>query len=320
MKKRMALLFILCFAFIYLLPLTALAAGSSEAPDKPYEKVAAQSGRWYAEQLSYEGKSNLVVGYTGSYKSTGVAQMKFEIREKIVLSGIYIPFSAPAPGNITLKLTDSAGNVYSGFSMEKQGSDELKEDKDAASPAGNTTYIFIPNSDMVLPEGQYTMTMEGAANLVDAFLVKGFHFGAYEKYHQALLDWELKNNPDQAAKTAEQSFGTEALGKDDQAGYDYGKYQASRPPVFALDAEYQIDEIIVSTYNDGKGAPPGKISIMDKSGKTVYSGQSYGVSIENIANASWKVAPDIILPAGNYHIVLSQPQVLSYDPAGEPLF
>jgi len=90
--------------------------------------------------------------------------------------------------------------------------------------------------------------------------------------------------------------------------------------VFALDAEYQIDEIIVSTFNDGKGASPGEISIMNAKGMTVFSGQSYGVSIENIANGAWKIAPAMLLPAGNYSIALSQPEVLSYDQAGEPLF
>lgn len=321
MKKLMVKVFALCFALVNLLPLTALAAGSSEAPREPYEKVVAKSGRWYAEQLAYNGKTNLVVGYTGNYEATGIKTMEFDVGEKIVLSGIYIPVSGTADGDIVLSLTDAKGNVYKGFSMEKQKSGGLKGADGSGSFAENTVCIFIPDADIALPKGRYTLSVEDSNGLIGAFLVKGVHFGAYEKYRQALLAWELENNPEKAAKKKTgQAFGKEALGKDTGAEYNYGEYEAARPPVFALDAEYQIDEIIVSTYNDGKGASPGKVSIMDESGKILYSGQSYGVSIENIANGAWKIAPAILLPAGNYSIALSQPEVLSYDQAGEPLF
>lgn len=308
MKKWLVKVFILCFTLINLLPLTVLAAGNPMPPDKPYEKVAAQSGRWYTEPLAYNGKTNLVVGYNGSWESTEETQIVFEMKEKTVLSGIYLPFAGDAGEEVVLQLEDAAGNRYQGFTMEKQ-------------TAGGTICIFTPNGDITLPKGQYTLSVEGAGNLTGAFLVKGFHFGAYEKYGQALLAWELENNPakDKEMK-AGQVFGNEELSKDTQAEYDYGEQAAAHPPVFALDAEYQIDEIIVSTFNDGKGAPPGRISIMNAGGQTVYSGQSYGVSIENIANGAWKIAPAMLLPAGNYSIALSQPEVLSYDQAGEPLF
>ncbi len=321
MKKMIARVFILCFALINLLPLTALAAGDSVAPNKPYEKVAAQSGRWYAEALEYNGKTNLVVGYTGSWKSSEETQIVFEIKEKTVLSGIYLPLEGNAEGEVVLRLEDAAGNSYKGFTLEKQASGGIRESRQPGSSEIGTTYIFTPNGDITLPKGQYTLSVEGSGNLTGAFLVKGFHYGAYEKYRQSLLAWEQQNNPAKGKEVkTEQAFGKEELSNDTEAEYDYSEQQATRPPVFALDAEYQIDEIIVSTFNDGKGASPGKISIMDANGKTVYSGQSYGVSIENIANGAWKIAPAMLLPAGNYSIALSQPEVLSYDQAGEPLF
>lgn len=321
MKKMIARIFILCFTLANLLPLTVLAAGDNVPPDKPYEKVAAKSGRWYTEPLEYNGKTNLVVGYTGSWKSSGEAQIAFEIKEKTVLSGIYLPLEGSAEGEVVLRLEDAAGNSYKGFTVEKQTSGGIRESRQPGSSEIGTTCIFTPSGDITLPKGQYTLSVEGSENWTGAFLVKGFHSGAYEKYRQSLLAWELENNPDKGKDVkTEQAFGKEELSKDTKAEYDYGKSEAARPPVFALDAEYQIDEIIVSTFNDGKGASPGEISIMDANGETVYSGQSYGVSIENIANGAWKIAPAMLLPAGNYSIALSQPEVLSYDQTGEPLF
>ncbi len=337
MKRQMARIILVCFILLNLLPVTALAATSSAPPEKPYEKVASKSGRWYAEQISYDGKTNLVVGYSGSREAGGVSIMEMDIREKIVLTGIYIPVAKGSesevvlsiaenpgekagPGNYALSIIDSQGNVYQGFSAKIQGNSKLKESEESGFFEGSSTCIFTPDGDITLPKGSYTLMVEGTSAPAGAFLAKGIHFGAYEKYHEKLLAWELENNPELSAGETGQIFGEQALtGKNDIA-YSYGERTASNPPVFALDGEYQIDEIIVSTYNDGQGALPGMIAILDESGQTRYAGQSYGVSIENIANSAWKIAPGILLPAGNYYVALSQPEMLSYDQNGEPLF
>lgn len=321
MKKMRARIFILCFTLINLLPLTAFAAGDIAPPDKPYEKVASKSGGWYSEPIAYNGKTNLVVGYTGSWKISKEDQIGFEIKEKTVVSGIYLPLAEGLEGEVVLHLEDSGGNIYKGFSVEKQRSGQIRESKESGSSEIETTYIFTPKGDITLAKGQYSLLVEGSKNLTGAFLVKGFHFGAYEKYRQSLLAWELENNLGKAkdAKT-DQAFGNEELGKDTKGEYVYGEPEIGDPPVFALDAEYQIDEIIISTFNDGKGASPGEISIINAGGEMVYSGQSYGVSIENIANGAWKIAPAILLPAGNYSIAISQAELLSYDQDGQALF
>ncbi|HYE68056.1 MAG TPA: hypothetical protein VEA58_05550, partial [Anaerovoracaceae bacterium] len=329
MIKRIARIILVCFALVNLLPFTALAAGSSAPPEEPYEKVAAKSGKWYAEQLDYDGKANLVIGYAGSWEGGGMPVMEMKIREEIVLTGVYLPIVGIPEGEIVLSLTDSKGNVYMGFSMEKQKAGGLKEsdatvsDESGAdallSLAYHTTCIFTPSGDMELPKGNYTLTVEGTNELTGAFLVKGIHAGAYEKYKQALLDWELEKNPEKGEASG-QTFGKEVLGDEDGAELEYGEQEAANPAIFALDGDYQIDEIIVSTYNDGQGALPGTISLIGENGQIYYSGQAYGTTIENIPNAAWKIAPDIVLPAGNYMIVLSQSEVLSYDSEGEPLF
>lgn len=324
MKKRIARIVLFCFVLINLMPLTALAEGSSVPPEMPYEKVAAKSGKWYAEQLAYGGSSNLVIGYTGSWKSNGISVMELNIREETVLTGIYIPVEGTGEGEAVLNLRDSIGNVYSGFSIDKQ----IRESPDQETAIDgtesftyNTTLIAIPQGDMTLPKGNYTLGIEGVSGLTGAYLLKGIHAGAYEKYSEALRKWELENNPEQSPEGAtEQVIGEQALGEDANAEYEYGTSASPDPPVFGLDAEYQIDEIIVSTYNDGQGAPPGTITLVGEDGRTYYTGQAYGTAIENIANAAWKISPGVILPAGKYMIALSQPEVVSYDQNGEALF
>jgi hypothetical protein len=343
MKKRIARIVLVFFILINLLPLTALAEGNSAPPESPYEKIAAKSGKWYAEQFTNNGKSNLVIGYTGSWKSGGSSAIDFKIKEETVLTGIYLPVIESGEGEVAFYLTDSKGNRYSGFSVDKQieKPDEQKSPvqdaaaQDAAAPEAadqaipedvaisityNATWILTPKSGMTLPEGNYTLTAEGTAGLTGDFLVKGFYGEAYDKYKKDLLNWELANKPEQSPEAAEKVIGEQALGKDDGAEPEYGVPVEWAPPSFELDGEYQIDEIIISTFNDGQGALPGTISVIGENGQTYYSGQSYGATIDNIANAAWKIAPSIILPAGKYTISVSQPEFVTYDQKGEPLF
>jgi len=321
MKKSIARVFILCLILLNFLPLLSSATGRNAPPDKPYEKVAAEIGRWHTESLTNNGKTNLMVGFVGSWKSSGEEQITFEIKENIVLSGVYIPIVEEIESEPVLSLIDAAGNSYKGFAVEKQTSYGIKESRQQNSSEIGNTYIFTPNGDITLPKGEFTLSLEGTEKLTGDFLLKGYHLGAYERYRQSLLSWELENNrPNANDVKTEQIFGKVELTRNNEADFVYGGQEATLPPVFALDAEYQIDEIIVSTFNNGKGAAPGNISIMDANGEIVYSGQSYGVSIENIPNGAWKIEPNMLLPAGSYSIALSQQEVLSYDQAGEPLF
>ncbi|MFA5527752.1 MAG: hypothetical protein WC996_03980 [Peptostreptococcales bacterium] len=325
MRRKFAAIWLMCLLFINLMPLAVLAAGNSMPPERPYEKVVAKSGSWYAEQLSYGEKSSLVIGYKGDRKGSGIFAMELKVKEEIVLTGVYIPASGTEEGEISLNLTDARGNIYKGFSMEKQINSEIKKsgalESDSANSIDNNLLIFTPSGDMILPAGSYTLTAEGAEELANAFLIKGIHAGSYEKYREALVEWEIENNPERSGEEEPgQTFGEKALTTKDNIAYESEAPEAANPPVFGLDAEYQIDEIIVSTYNDGQGAAPGIIAVIGEDGRTYYSGLAYGVSMEGIANAAWKIAPDILLPTGQYLIALSQPEVLSYDGEGEPLF
>ncbi len=63
MRRKFLAIWLMCLLFINMLPLTLLAAGDSMPPERPYEKVVARSGSWFAEQLSHGEKSNLVINH-----------------------------------------------------------------------------------------------------------------------------------------------------------------------------------------------------------------------------------------------------------------
>lgn len=325
MRRKFLAIWLMCLLFINMLPLTLLAAGDSMPPERPYEKVVARSGSWFAEQLSHGEKSNLVIAYKGDRKASGNFAMELKLKEEIVVTGVYIPGLATGEGEVSLSLTDGQGNIYKGFSMEKQVNSEITKSETLESEStisnDNKLLIFTPSGDMLLPAGSYTLTAEGDEGLADAFLIKGIHAGAYKKYKETLLEWELENNPEiSGEEEAGQTFGEKGLTTKDKMTYGSEISETAGPPIFGLDAEYQIDEIIVSTYNNGQGAAPGIIALIGEDGQMYYSGQAYGVSMEGIANAAWKIAPGILLPSGQYLIALSQPEVLSYDGEGEALF
>lgn len=310
MKKLLIKIVILFFTVSIFSPITALGAENSKIPDKPYEKVVAKSGTWYTEALEYNGQTNLVVGYTGSWDLPGEEKIQVKVGEKSILSAIFIPFKGDVDGDFNLSLIDDKGNVYKGLKMGESNYSK-----------NGTTIIFSPEGDVVLAKGQYTLLIEGNGIPVGKALFKGYHFSSYIKYQKKLIAWEQDNEPDKnKEEKTEESFGESNLASDDKSELKYGEIAVSRPPTFALDDEYQIDEIIVSTYNDGEGALPGKISIIDDKGKVFFSGQSYGTNIGNIPNSAWKIALNIVLPAGIYKVILSQPEMLSYDQDGEPLF
>jgi hypothetical protein len=81
-----------------------------------------------------------------------------------------------------------------------------------------------------------------------------------------------------------------------------------------------IDEIILSTWNNGKGAAPGVVKILDKAKKAVASYRAQGASQGGAANALWVVKPGITLPAGAYTIDMNAPEALDFDEAGAPVF
>ena len=334
MKKLWAKILLLCLTCVYLLPLTVLAADNSPPPQEPYEKVAAKGGNWHAEQLAYEGKSNLVVGFKGSYKNQAKEPvLKFILSEKILLTGVYVPYRGEEAGEVELTILDSRGNVYQGFAVDVNftgGIRELPASGKITAPTRNTLYTFIPASETALPKGDYALYLDGVELPVDAFLVKGYNYAAYQRYLKDLQEWARENDEPGLAEEAYVSFGNEEIFSDYEKFLE-GENEKGEPtwqeapkkyiaPAFTLDGEYMIDEIILSTWNNGDGAKPGVIKILDKAKKAVASYRAQGASQGGAANTLWVVNPGITLPAGAYTIDMDAPEALDYDEAEEPVF
>lgn len=327
MKKLTARILFFLIIMINAMPAAVYAADTASVPpDAPYEKVVAKSGSWYAEQLAMDGSAKLVVDYLGKYENdNSMPLMEFEIKEEIILRGIYLPYSRAASGDVTIRLEDSKGNVFKDLLAEKvvrnAGVDTSNPDSEYTE---KINYVFATENDIVLPPEQYTMSLSSTDGAVGAFLVKGVLSYAYEKYKKDLLEWEAENDPEKAkAIEAMKTMDNEELRIKSFLDYPLESKEnpkAGKPVAFSLDDDYLIDEIMLNTYNDGKGALPGTITISRENGEAVLAQQAYGASLGDIPNGIWRIAPNMILPAGNYLIAMSDPDALSYDESGEPLF
>lgn len=334
MRRLLAKISLLCLIFVNLLPLPALAASSGSPPREPYEKAAAKSGSWYAEQVAYEGKSNLVIGYKGGYEAQAKKPvLEFKLSEKILLTGVYVPYPGTEAGEVNLTIIDSRGNVYQGFAADRTltgGLGEIDKSGKSTAPERNTLYTFTLEYGIALPKGAYSLQLNGEKLPVDAYLVKGYNYAAYQRYQEELQEWARGDEGNEESEEVYVDVGNKEIsglyerfvdGGEGEAGPQ--RQKATRQfaaPAFSLDGEYVIDEIIFGTWNDGQGAKPGVIRILDKSRKTVASYQAQGASQGNVANTLWVARPGISLPAGAYYVDMDASSALDYDEAGEPVF
>lgn len=298
MKRLIALTAVILIFSSTLIPLTVFAASDVKLPDKPYEKVASKNGSWYSGQVDLEGKTKLVINYQGEYNDSNFAsQLNFTLKESTVLTGIYLPCSVNASASINISIKDNLGNSYNGFEVEIQRDDSPSNENVGA------TALFVPISEMTLPKGNYTLTIEGEVLLNSSYLIKGYNSKSYEKYKEKLSEGE-------------------SLGKDLEYIFENNivSNQGKEPLVFGLDGTYSIDEIIIGVYNAGIGLEPGIVSILNEYDEVLYTGQSYGAAIGDVPNSAWRINPNILLAEGNYYIQLSEPDVISYDENKEPMF
>ncbi|SHK16412.1 hypothetical protein SAMN02745975_03785 [Geosporobacter subterraneus DSM 17957] len=340
MKKTLARAILLSMLFMHIFSFAfGVAANSSPMaqPEKPYEKVVAKKGSWYTDRLYYDGKSNLVIGYTGTYEKTVPAsEMQMNLSEKTVLTGIYIPYGGQDPGVVELIIVDSKGNVFQGFNAVPSYMGGLKEETSSEVLLRferNLLYAFLPEIDITLPKGDYTLYLEGLLPPVDAYLVKGYNANAYEKYLDGLnqlIALEESLSP-QTEKAVHISEGDESLwelwqqfvSEEGENPFDGGwalKPPQRYAPMFELEYEMSLDTILLSMWNDGKGAQPGTITVLDVSGTAIAEFKAQGASIGTVANGIWTAEPKMMLPAGVYYIHMSSPEALAYDETGEPVF
>ena len=303
MKRCFAGILLLLLLMMQLLPMTVYAeddqAAALSVEEEPYEKVAAQSGKWYSEQFQHEGTSKLVLQYQGQYTPGAIpGSMDFSLNEKTILRGIYLPFATVSEEPVILQLTDAKGNTFPAFEMKPVSLGETGE---------KINYVFFPSADIVLEKGSYQLAFAGGgAGAVGAFAVKGVSYEAYERFKETLPPLGNEEFDENNPKQYEQE-GT-------------GNSVEKKPAVFYLEQECIIDEIILNTFNGGAGAAPGLVSLIAEDGSVLLTQQAYGGNLGDTANGTWTIAPALLLPAGNYFIGMSDPSVISYDQSGDPLF
>lgn len=343
MKRIFNLILVLILVLSNVFQIMVFADSKSSQPQEPVERIIAKKGSWYSNQMNYDGRENLIIGYTGAYDKAIISgEIPFSLKEKTVLSGIYIPYKGINIGKVEIYIVDQAGNVYQGFNGIESIAGGIAEETDVMlrvdeefNQSANTLYFFKASSPMILPKGKYTVYLEGGSMPVDAYMIKGYNFDAYKSYEEKLVNWESENK-----KTTEEfpygeedvyvSYGDEDLPEQfdifvskDSEEYEneYAEESATyRAPSFELDNKYVIDEIIFNTWNSGNGAKPGTISIINESGKVIDTFKAQGATLGSVPNGMWVVLPETVLPKGTYYLDMSSPEALVFDDQGYPIF
>jgi len=88
--------------------------------------------------------------------------------------------------------------------------------------------------------------------------------------------------------------------------------QPTSPTVFRLDKSYMITMITTYHWNYAQGSTLGTTSLKDSNGKVYGPWKAYGTDGQGgVKNAYWNVAPYVVLPAGTYTIIDSDPATWS---------
>ncbi len=85
---------------------------------------------------------------------------------------------------------------------------------------------------------------------------------------------------------------------------------AEKSTTITLDDTYLITSITTYHWNDGKGVKPGKIGIK-QNGKKVGVWSAEGREGSGAKNVNWDIFPDIVLEAGDYDVLDSDPDTWS---------
>ena len=82
----------------------------------------------------------------------------------------------------------------------------------------------------------------------------------------------------------------------------------SQPTVFTIAESWMVTEIKTYHWNNGQGVPPGMISLKSSDGITYGPWQAIGYPGQgDVADAYWVVNPQVVIPAGTYTVIDSDP-------------
>ena len=102
----------------------------------------------------------------------------------------------------------------------------------------------------------------------------------------------------------------------DNGNIDAVRNRPTRTTVFTVSEPTRVTRIATYHWNDGLGAPPGRIALRNRSGETFGFWQATGESGQGgVPNAYWVVEPDVALAAGSYTIVDSNPSTWAQNAA-----
>jgi len=88
------------------------------------------------------------------------------------------------------------------------------------------------------------------------------------------------------------------------AGAEAVKSRPRAMPTFKLRSPWVITSIETSHWNRGRGAAPGTIWLTSSDGTVYGPWEAIGVSTAaGVANATWRVEPEVVLPPGTYTVV-----------------
>ena len=78
----------------------------------------------------------------------------------------------------------------------------------------------------------------------------------------------------------------------------------------------RVTRIMTYHWNNGNGAPAGRIALRSRAGETYGPWQAFGEPGQGgVPSAYWVVEPDLLLPAGSYTIVDSNPSTWAQNDA-----
>jgi hypothetical protein len=89
-----------------------------------------------------------------------------------------------------------------------------------------------------------------------------------------------------------------------------------QPTVFGVGAPVRMIRITTYHWNYGRGARPGTIGLRSSSGEIFGPWQALGQPGQGgVPNANWVATPGIVLPAGTYTVLDSDPSTWSHNAA-----
>lgn len=351
---RRAACFFALLVFVLTFPLPARAAGKTTSPPaEPYERVIFKNGPWESEYIDHEGKSVLVVQYQGSRAlpqapaGAGAAAerpvLKMSLKTGQLMKNIHIPLAqtvpgAPPEGSIGVMFKDSKGSYYGPFLSRYIDEVYTSYAGDGKKTVSFFDAIIVPEGEVVLPAGDYEVHIESPVPLVrnedtgmaPAIFIKGVDYAAWKVYKQKLVEHQQRQmEPAEEGKPSKPGEAFTLAGSRDLAAAleNPGAYtppkddrRAVRPAFLNLSVSSLVDEIVFDTYNGGKGAVPGTVSIFDETGKSVGTFQACGVTAGGAANALWVVRPNVVLKPGTYRLVPSDVSAVTGDGEGNPVF